>query len=246
MAGQTFAGTSSGAGRKKWPGKDFGSGVGPYLWVRSRHRWPRLTTSCLGIGPGRADITSVGSIRDVRADPAGRCVRLRRPYRSVGHYNRLCIDEFELDDQQLMLISAAFGRSSGGFGRHLQHTARTAGEAAAAQDFLRDQHPGRYFSPTEIEVRTGRQIRLFGTAPPSDERWPRKKASNVLRGRPLTTLAALCAHPATMHPSRYSTLIECVTAGVSDRRARHRPERCAAVGGAVDRSMTPAVCGVRS
>src|SRR5271156_5697872 len=117
----------------------------------------------------------------------------------LADYTLLCIDEFELDDPgNTTLISRLLSQL--GEGRF------------AAQDFLREINTlAAIFDVVRIEGPDYRHRDLPpAPEPPSDEEVAAHAATTA--GATLDDFDALCAHLATMHPSRYLTLIEGVTA----------------------------------
>ena len=134
----------------------------------------------------------------------------------LSDYVLLCIDEFELDDPGnttliSRLLSALVER-----GVSVAATSNTLPEQLgegrfAAQDFLREINTlASMFTTVRIEGPDYRHRDLPpAPEPPGDDevaRW----ASEV-DGATLDDFDALCAHLATMHPSRYLTLIEGVS-----------------------------------
>ena len=135
----------------------------------------------------------------------------------LAGYTVVCIDEFELDDPGnttliSRLLSALVER-----GVSIAATSNTLPEQLgegrfAAQDFLREINTlAGIFTTVRIE---GPDYRHRGL-PPAPQ--PLSDAEVIVRaeacpGATLDDFDALCAHLATMHPSRYLTLIEGVTA----------------------------------
>jgi cell division protein ZapE len=135
----------------------------------------------------------------------------------LANYTAACIDEFELDDpgnttRISRLLSSLVER-----GVSVAATSNTLPELLgegrfAARDFLREISTlASIFTTVRIE---GPDYRHRGLPPApqplSDEEVAMRAAQ--LDGATLDDFDALCAHLATMHPSRYLTLIEGVTA----------------------------------
>lgn len=135
----------------------------------------------------------------------------------LAGYTVVCIDEFELDDPGnttliSRLLSALVER-----GVSVAATSNTLPEQLgegrfAAQDFLREIHTlAAMFTTVRIEGPDYRHRDLPpAPQPPSDAEVARRAAA--VPGATLDDFDGLCAHLATMHPSRYLTLIEGVTA----------------------------------
>jgi cell division protein ZapE len=134
----------------------------------------------------------------------------------LADYVLLCIDEFELDDPGnttliSRLLSALVER-----GVSVAATSNTLPEQLgegrfAAQDFLREINTlASMFTTVRIE---GPDYRHRGLPPapepPTDAEVAEQAAA--VAGATLDEFDALCAHLATMHPSRYLSLIEGVT-----------------------------------
>ncbi|MGH3968174.1 MAG: cell division protein ZapE [Mycobacterium sp.] len=135
----------------------------------------------------------------------------------LADYTCVCIDEFELDDPGNTTLIARMLSQLVERGVSLAATSNTLPEQLgegrfAAQDFLREIHTlASIFTVIRIEGPDYRHRDLPpAPSPPSDER----VAADAVRvaGATLDDFDALCAHLATMHPSRYLTLIEGVTA----------------------------------
>ncbi|MGV0834671.1 cell division protein ZapE [Mycolicibacterium thermoresistibile] len=135
----------------------------------------------------------------------------------LADYVLVCIDEFELDDPGnttliSRLLSALVQR-----GVSIAATSNTLPEQLgegrfAAQDFLREINTlASIFTTVRIEGPDYRHRDLPpAPEPPSDEEVAAWAAA--VPGATLDDFDALCAHLATMHPSRYLTLIEGVQA----------------------------------
>ena len=128
----------------------------------------------------------------------------------------VCIDEFELDDPGnttliSRLLSALVER-----GVSIAATSNTLPEQLgegrfAAQDFLREINTlSGIFTTVRVEGPDYRQRGLPSAPVPPGSDQVRAWAAGV-SGATLDDFDALCAHLATMHPSRYLTLIEGVT-----------------------------------
>jgi cell division protein ZapE len=135
----------------------------------------------------------------------------------LADYTAVCIDEFELDDPGnttliSRLLSALVER-----GVSVAATSNTLPEQLgegrfAAQDFLREINTlASIFTTVRIE---GPDYRHRGLPPAPQPRSDAEVAARAARvdGATLDDFDALCVHLATMHPSRYLTLIEGVTA----------------------------------
>ncbi|MDA2891280.1 cell division protein ZapE [Mycolicibacterium sp. BiH015] len=134
----------------------------------------------------------------------------------LSDYVLLCIDEFELDDPGnttliSRLLSALVER-----GVSVAATSNTLPEQLgegrfAAQDFLREINTlASMFTTVRIEGPDYRHRDLPpAPMPPTDDEVIARAAE--VSGATLDDFDALCAHLATMHPSRYLTLIEGVT-----------------------------------
>lgn len=134
----------------------------------------------------------------------------------LSDYTLVCIDEFELDDPGnttliSRLLSALVER-----GVSVAATSNTLPEQLgegrfAAQDFLREINTlASMFTTVRIEGPDYRHRDLPpAPEPPTDDYVTRWAAETD--GATLDDFDALCAHLATMHPSRYLTLIEGVS-----------------------------------
>ncbi len=135
----------------------------------------------------------------------------------LADYVVVCIDEFELDDPGnttlvSRLLSALVER-----GVSIAATSNTLPEQLgegrfAAQDFLREINTlAGIFTTVRIE---GPDYRHRGLPPAPEPLSDEQVAARAARvpGATLDDFAALCGHLATMHPSRYLTLIEGVSA----------------------------------
>ncbi|EHB50244.1 AFG1-family ATPase [Mycolicibacterium rhodesiae JS60] len=131
----------------------------------------------------------------------------------LADYVVLCIDEFELDDPGnttliSRLLSALVER-----GVSIAATSNTLPEQLgegrfAAQDFLREINTlASIFTTVRIEGPDYRHRGLPPAPEPLTDDAVAARAAEV-PGATLDDFDALCAHLATMHPSRYLTLIE--------------------------------------
>lgn len=135
----------------------------------------------------------------------------------LGDYTLVCIDEFELDDPGNTTLIARMLSQLVERGVSLAATSNTLPEQLgegrfAAQDFLREISTlASIFTVVRINGPDYRHRDLPpAPEPPSDEQvatW-----ATQVEGATLDDFDALCAHLATMHPSRYLALIEGVTA----------------------------------
>ncbi|KZS81132.1 ATPase [Mycobacterium kansasii] len=135
----------------------------------------------------------------------------------LAHYTAVCIDEFELDDPGNTTLISRMLSALVERGVSVAATSNTLleqlGEGRfAAQDFLREIHTlASIFTTVRIEGPDYRHRGLPPAPPPLSDADVAARAASV-RGATLDDFDALCAHLATMHPSRYLTLIEGVTA----------------------------------
>ncbi len=135
----------------------------------------------------------------------------------LGGYTLLCIDEFELDDPGNTTLISRLLSQLVERGVSVAATSNTLPEQLgegrfAAQDFLREISAlAAIFDVVRIEGPDYRHRDLPpAPRPPIDD----EVAAHALRtaGATLDDFDALCDHLATMHPSRYLTLIDGVTA----------------------------------
>lgn len=134
----------------------------------------------------------------------------------LAHYTVLCIDEFELDDPGNTTLIARMLSLLVEAGVSVAATSNTLPEQLgegrfAAQDFLREINTlAAIFTTVRIEGPDYRQRGLPpAPVPPSAEQVAAAAAG--VAGATLDDFDSLCEHLATMHPSRYVTLIEGVT-----------------------------------
>ncbi len=138
----------------------------------------------------------------------------------LADYVVVCIDEFELDDPGNTTLISRMLSQLVERGVSVAATSNTLPEQLgegrfAAQDFLREINTlAKIFTTVRIEGPDYRHRGLpSAPEPPSDDEVA-ERAGRVGRvgGATLDDFDALCRHLATMHPSRYLTLIEGVTA----------------------------------
>jgi cell division protein ZapE len=135
----------------------------------------------------------------------------------LSNYTVVCIDEFELDDPGNTTLISRMLSALVEKGVSVAATSNTLPEQLgegrfAAQDFLREINTlASIFTTVRID---GPDYRHRGLPPApqplSDEEVAARAAS--VPGATLDDFDALCSHLATMHPSRYLSLIEGVTA----------------------------------
>ncbi|OPX08945.1 cell division protein ZapE [Mycobacterium sp. AT1] len=201
------------AGKKKLFGKrEVLPGVGVYLdggfGVGKTHLLASTYYALSADDAGPAAFATFGELTQL-AGVFGflECIEL------LSEYVVVCIDEFELDDPGnttliSRLLSALVER-----GVSVAATSNTLPEQLgegrfAAQDFLREINTlAAIFTTVRIEGPDYRHRDLPpAPVPPSDDE-VRDEAAGVA-GATLDDFDALCAHLATMHPSRYQALIE--------------------------------------
>jgi cell division protein ZapE len=135
----------------------------------------------------------------------------------LANYTAVCIDEFELDDPGNTTLISRMLSSLVERGVSVAATSNTLPEQLgegrfAAQDFLREINTlARIFTTVRIEGPDYRHRDLPPAPQPLSDEQVAERAAGV-DGATLDDFDALCAHLATMHPSRYLTLIEGVTA----------------------------------
>ncbi|MGJ7442142.1 cell division protein ZapE [Aquipuribacter sp. MA13-6] len=124
----------------------------------------------------------------------------------------VCIDEFELDDPGDTVLMARLLRELADSGTRLAATSNTLPDALgagrfAADDFLREiQAVGRLFEVVTVD---GEDYRHRGA--PEAPRPATADQVDALRtrdGAVVDDFADLCQHLATVHPSRYGTLLD--------------------------------------
>ena len=135
----------------------------------------------------------------------------------LGDYTVVCIDEFELDDPGNTTLISRLLSQLVQRGVSIAATSNTLPEQLgegrfAAQDFLREINTlASIFTTVRIEGPDYRQRSLPPAPEPLTDDEVRTRAARA-PGSTLDDFDALCAHLATMHPSRYLTLIEGVSA----------------------------------
>jgi cell division protein ZapE len=131
----------------------------------------------------------------------------------LAGYTAVCIDEFELDDPGNTTLISRLLSSLVERGVSVAATSNTLPEQLgegrfAAQDFLREINTlASIFTTVRIEGPDYRHRDLPPAPEPLSDEEVTARAAGV-RGATLDDFDALCAHLATMHPSRYLTLIE--------------------------------------
>jgi len=135
----------------------------------------------------------------------------------LGQYTVVCIDEFELDDPGNTTLVSRMLSQLVERGVSVAATSNTLPEQLgegrfAAQDFLREINTlASIFATVRIEGPDYRHRGLPPAPEPLSDDDVRERAERT-PGATLDDFDALCAHLATMHPSRYLTLIEGVAA----------------------------------
>lgn len=135
----------------------------------------------------------------------------------LGQYTVVCIDEFELDDPGNTTLISRMLSQLVERGVSIAATSNTLPEQLgegrfAAQDFLREINTlASIFTTVRIEGPDYRHRGLPEAPAPLSDADVITRAE-VTPGATLDDFDALCTHLATMHPSRYLTLIEGVTA----------------------------------
>jgi cell division protein ZapE len=137
--------------------------------------------------------------------------------RRLSGHRLLAIDEFELDDPGDTTLVSRLLVDLTGAGAHVAATSNTLpdrlGEGRyAAGDFLREiQAMAARFTVVRVEGPDYRHRGLAAApAPMSDEELAVSAAA--IPGATLDDFDELCAHLATLHPSRYGRLVDGVTA----------------------------------
>jgi cell division protein ZapE len=135
----------------------------------------------------------------------------------LADYAVLCIDEFELDDPGNTTLMSRMLSELVARGVSVAATSNTLPEQLgegrfAAHDFLREINTlAALFTTVRIEGPDYRQRSLPPAPEPLSDDEVCRAAARV-PGATVDDFDALCRHLATMHPSRYLTLIEGVTA----------------------------------
>lgn len=205
------------AGRKKMFGKretlpgvglylDGGFGVGKtHLLASIYHRLPGSTEHPKAFA-AFGELTQLAGVFGF-----AECIDL------LADYTVVCIDEFELDDPGNTTLISRLLSQLVERGVSIAATSNTLPEQLgegrfAAQDFLREINTlASIFTTVRIE---GPDYRHRGL-PPAPQPLTDGQVADAAHRRPGATLDdfdALCAHLATMHPSRYLALIDGVSA----------------------------------
>jgi cell division protein ZapE len=135
----------------------------------------------------------------------------------LSDYTAVCIDEFELDDPGNTTLISRLLSQLVQRGVSVAATSNTLPEQLgegrfAAQDFLREINTlASIFTTVRIEGPDYRHRGLPPAPEPLTVDEVRVRAAQ-LPGATIDDFDALCAHLATMHPSRYLTLIEGISA----------------------------------
>jgi cell division protein ZapE len=135
----------------------------------------------------------------------------------LADYVMVCIDEFELDDPGNTVLVSRLLSELVARGVSVAATSNTLPEQLgegrfAAEDFLREIHTlAAIFTTVRIDGPDYRHRDLPPAPTPLSDDDVRISAEQT-DGATLDDFDALCAHLATMHPSRYLTLIEGVRA----------------------------------
>jgi cell division protein ZapE len=135
----------------------------------------------------------------------------------LGDYVAVCIDEFELDDPGNTTLISRLLSQLVERGVSVAATSNTLPEQLgegrfAAQDFLREIHTlAAIFTTVRIDGPDYRHRDLPAAPQPLTDDEVVARAARIPDAT-LDDFDALCAHLATMHPSRYLTLIEGVPA----------------------------------
>lgn len=135
----------------------------------------------------------------------------------LASYTVVCIDEFELDDPGNTVLVSRLLSELVARGVSLAATSNTLPEQLgegrfAAEDFLREINTlSAIFTTLRIDGPDYRHRDLPPAPPPPSDDEVRAAAVDV-EGATIDDFDALCDHLATMHPSRYLTLIEGVQA----------------------------------
>ena len=135
----------------------------------------------------------------------------------LADYTAVCIDEFELDDPGNTTLISRLLSQLVQRGVSIAATSNTLPEQLgegrfAAQDFLREINTlAGIFTTVRIDGPDYRHRGLSPAPEPLTDAEVRIRAAQ-LPGATIDDFDALCAHLATMHPSRYLTLIEGISA----------------------------------
>ncbi len=213
------------AGKKKMFGKrevlpgvglylDGGFGVGKTHLLASTYYTVAATDAGKEAGKeaGKAAFATFGELTQL-AGVFGflECIEL------LGDYAVVCIDEFELDDPGNTTLVSRLLSQLVERGVSVAATSNTLPEQLgegrfAAQDFLREINTlAQIFTTVRIEGPDYRHRGLPPAPEPLTDEQIAERAATV-PGATLDRFDALCAHLATMHPSRYAALVEGVPA----------------------------------
>ena len=135
----------------------------------------------------------------------------------LADYTAVCIDEFELDDPGNTTLISRLLSQLVQRGVSIAATSNTLPEQLgegrfAAQDFLREINTlASIFTTVRIDGPDYRHRELPPAPEPLTDAEVRIRAAQ-LPGATIDDFDALCAHLSTMHPSRYLTLIEGISA----------------------------------
>ncbi|MDT5134455.1 MAG: cell division protein ZapE, partial [Mycobacterium sp.] len=135
----------------------------------------------------------------------------------LDDYVMVCIDEFELDDPGNTVLVSRLLSELVARGVSVAATSNTLPEQLgegrfAAEDFLREINTlAAIFTAVRIDGPDYRHRDLPPAPAPLTEREVRERATEI-DGATIDDFDELCAHLATMHPSRYLALIEGVRA----------------------------------
>jgi cell division protein ZapE len=204
------------AGKKKLFGKrEVLPGVGVYLdggfGVGKTHLLASIYYRLVAADAGPVAFATFGELTQL-AGVFGfvECIDL------LAEYVVVCIDEFELDDPGNTTLISRLLSQLVERGVSIAATSNTLPEQLgegrfAAQDFLREINTlAAIFTTVRIEGPDYRHRDLPPAPEPPLDAEVRARAVGV-EGATLDDFDALCAHLATMHPSRYLALIEGVT-----------------------------------
>jgi cell division protein ZapE len=204
-------------GRKKLFGKhEARPGVGLYLdggfGVGKTHLLASSYYRISGSSPAPTAFATFGELTQL-ASVFGfvECIDL------LADYAVVCIDEFELDDPGNTTLISRLLSQLVERGVSIAATSNTLPEQLgegrfAAQDFLREINTlAAIFNTVRIEGPDYRHRDLPPAPDPLSDKEVSTRAA-VAPGATLDDFDALCVHLATMHPSRYLTLIEGVSA----------------------------------
>jgi cell division protein ZapE len=201
------------AGKKKMFGRhEVLPGVGIYLDGGFGVGKTHLLASSFFAVPGPKAFATFGELTQL-AGVFGfvECIEL------LADYVVVCIDEFELDDPGNTTLISRLLSELVARGVSVAATSNTLPEQLgegrfAVQDFMREISAlSSIFSSVRIDGPDYRHRDLPPAPEPLSDEEVATHAAEV-PGATLDDFDALCAHLATMHPSRYLTLIEGVTA----------------------------------